>query len=120
MKRRVSLVLAVVALEFTGCSSLAPGPAVEWSSVKLSGEVVSLETRRFDAHTFEITVYSAGGLTDNQLLDVWVSKADRLAAGRSYEKQAKVEAWEHDGGGPVGEPTPQYVGTKVTGRIVLR
>ena len=75
---------------------------------------------KLDDHTYEITEYGYAGLTEEQYLEGWIWMADKLAAGRPYEKQTKIEPYEYDAGGEVGMPTSRGVGTKVIGQMILK
>jgi len=122
----IVLVFGVVSLLFTGCETWPPAdPNVTYATKKIGSPfalhgVVQFSIKRIDDHTYDILAYGSAEQTAQQYLDAWVWMADKLAAGRPYEKQTTIEPYEYGGSGEVGMPTGHNVGTMVRGRMVLK
>jgi hypothetical protein len=120
---RVGLILSLVFPLFAGCASVRPDPNVTEARAQIGGPYggfVNFWTRKVDDHTYEIVVYGRADLTDDQFLDGWIWMANKLAAGRPYEKQTKTDHLRYEGMSlkyAVSTPGPE---TEVTGLMVLK
>ena len=110
----------VSAAVLAGCATEHSIQTVSWSTATLNGKKVSVESLALGEKSFELTVYSGTNLTDAQLGVIWDWKAAQLAAGRSFTKSAKIEAWNRDVGVIVGEiPSAHEPGEKMTGLVAI-
>ena len=116
-------VLILVSLLLAGCSTLPPEPSAAIITGRIpgpGGAFVEFRAEQLDDRTYDIVADGPGQLTQQQVLDGWTWAANKVAAGRPYDKQTKIErAAIHAGGPLVGERTENAPGTKVSGRIIL-
>jgi len=86
-----------------------------------NGGFAQIEAKQLDDHTYAITVCGDAGLTDEQVMAGWVWMADKLAAGRPYDKQTKTGPYRYNGFTQTpGTPGSLLVGAKVSGRMILK
>jgi len=120
---RNELFLSLVFLLSAGCASLRPDPNLTLTHKQIGGPkggFADFVARKVDDHTYEIVVSGDADLTEDQCLDGWIWMANKLAAGRPYEKQTKTEHWRYDSVPLNYQASTPGLGTKVTGLMVLK
>jgi hypothetical protein len=83
------------------------------------GGTISLEARRLDANTYSVTARGAAVCSEAQVMEAWVQMADKVAAGRRYDKTTKTQPYESPAPAPGGDGT-RNTGLMIVGQVSLK
>lgn len=121
----LGLLLTIVALLVSGCSTLRPDSNLTVATLGVPNPpspdaLVYLSANRVNDHTYEIIAQGDASLRAEQFERAWTWMADKLAAGRPYDKQTKVDSYEYFAlVGDIRSSSHRF-GMKVTGRMTLK
>jgi hypothetical protein len=117
MRYLPSIVTVCVICVLAGCATSPKDPNLIRDHRWIGG-AISLEARRLDVNSFEIMAQGAGACKEEQVMKAWTDFADKLAAGRKYEKSTRIEPYNYSASG--GVITTRHTGRRVIGTIALK
>ncbi len=117
MKKVTLIALTLLAFVFTGCETVPEDPNVT-KDHRWIGGAIGLEARKVDERTYIVIARGAGACTEADVTKAWVYMADKMAAGKPYDKETKVLPYKYSAPGPY--MTTHHKALMVVGKIVIK